>query len=183
MHARSVVTTAMDRDFWQRAHELRETIEMFFRQFTGNADDARELTQQTYLRLADSDSVSLGKVHNVDAFVKQTALRIGLDWRARVRKSPVSFVPERSLPELPDPHAQPSEEVFALEQIERLRRAFERLPERTGLVFQLRRIEGLSVIEVASRLGMSPATVKRLCCLALTELKKALADEGGPADG
>ena len=58
--------------------------------------------------------------------------------------------------------ATPSEQVAAQEEQWLLRQAIERLPEREAAVMRLRLNEGLSIAEIAGRLGLTPGSVAGL---------------------
>ncbi|MCB0221495.1 MAG: sigma-70 family RNA polymerase sigma factor [Chrysiogenetes bacterium] len=72
------------------------------------------------------------------------------------------------------PQADQTQE--AREQLDRVERALERLPEEHRTVFVLRDVEGLSNVEAAERLGLSIAAIKSRLHRARLALREALED-------
>lgn len=87
---------------------------------------------------------------------------------------------------LPDGQPSPEAAVTARDELRVLQAAVDRLPPRAREVFILRRIESLSLIEVADRLGLSVSTVEKHLARAMADLTKAMADSepvSGPQTG
>jgi RNA polymerase sigma-70 factor (ECF subfamily) len=74
------------------------------------------------------------------------------------------------------PGSTPSQRAARREQAVLLADALDRLPERYREVLILRHLEGLSVAEVAQRLGRTVDSVKNLWTRALTRLRRALGE-------
>lgn len=70
--------------------------------------------------------------------------------------------------------ASPSQAAIAGEQIERIERAFEALPEEYREVITLAKVVGLSRAEIAEQMGRSEGAVKMLLARALAELAERL---------
>jgi RNA polymerase sigma-70 factor (ECF subfamily) len=69
-------------------------------------------------------------------------------------------------------------DYYEAEVYDRLERAVARLPDEMREVLVLRRIEGLSSLEVAERLGKSDAAVRQIASRALARLATSMVDEG-----
>jgi len=87
---------------------------------------------------------------------------------------------------LPDGQPSPEAAVSARDELRVLQAAVDRLPPRAREVFLLRRIDNLSLLEVADRLGLSVSTVEKHLTRAMTELTSAMAESepvSGPQTG
>jgi RNA polymerase sigma factor (sigma-70 family) len=155
------VVTAPEHGFLLQTHKLRSRVYRFFWRFTRNAADAADLTQETYLRLARLKPADIPPLSTIPAFVMQTALRIGLDWRKRRHKSPVEFRPDEQMPPDRDLHTRPPDSVDAIQELERINDVFVRLPERCRRVFDLSAIQGFSFKKIAALLNISAVTARR----------------------
>ena len=77
---------------------------------------------------------------------------------------------------LADGQPSPEAEVTARDELRVLQAAVERLPPRAREVFLLRRIENLSLQEVADRLGLSVSTIEKHLTRAMADLTRAMAE-------
>ena len=87
---------------------------------------------------------------------------------------------------LPDGQPSPEAAVTARDELRVLQAAVDRLPPRAREVFLLRRIDNLSLVEVADRLGLSVSTVEKHLTRAMAELTRAMAESepvSGPQTG
>ena len=169
----------------RQASALRDQVFWYFqRRFTkGNSHDAEDLTQQTYLRLTQSEFMRLGAVPNLQGFVFLTAFRIGLDWgRARKRHS-LHFCANATaaiaVENIADVEQMTCENASRLQTIERSQRVLDSLPPRMRLIFALHKLRGLRIQEIAIRLRIGTATVKRDLSSALYALEGAANDDDG----
>lgn len=76
--------------------------------------------------------------------------------------------------EMVEPGDRPDQVAQRGELVERIRRAFDRLPYRQREVFALRHLEGWSTDAVASALNLAPGSVKRHLFRAVQRLRRAL---------
>jgi RNA polymerase sigma-70 factor (ECF subfamily) len=76
---------------------------------------------------------------------------------------------------LPAPSSSPSERAVRRERAVLLADAIKSLPDDYGEVIILRHLEGLSLAEVAARLGRSPDSVKKLWVRGIARLRQTLA--------
>lgn len=81
---------------------------------------------------------------------------------------------ETSVPEVAAIDRTPSQEMISQEEMAKIARALERLPEDYRLVLRLSRHEGLSREEVAARLGRSEDSIRNLVSRALIRLAEEL---------
>lgn len=120
--------------------------------------DHDDLVQETYRRLLAAHAA--GRVRCARAFLFTTARNAALDVFRRRRILPLEeitdFGASAVLEEQPDAAALAGHR----QELEILAEAVRALPDRCRQVVMLRHLEGLSYKEIATRLGISPETVK-----------------------
>jgi RNA polymerase sigma-70 factor (ECF subfamily) len=123
----------------------------------GCASEAEDVVQEVFYRLF-LRAKTLREPDSLRSFVVSFAIRI-LKWELR-RKRTRSWL---SLVE-PEAYADMASETLDMESRDMLRRFYgflNRLGARDRLVFSLRRMESMTVEEVATAMGLSVSTVKR----------------------
>jgi RNA polymerase sigma factor (sigma-70 family) len=169
----------------RQASALRGQVFQYFqRRFTkGEPHDAEDLTQQTYLRLTQSEFMQWGAVPNLRGFVFLTAFRIGLDWARARRRDSLHFCASASAgiaaENMADVEQMTCENANRLQTMERSQRVLDSLPPRARLIFALHKLQGLRIREIAIRLRIGSATVKRDLSSALAALAGAANDDDG----
>ena len=152
------------------AASLAEPLAGFFRRRLGpgGEGEVEDLVQEVFLRAADQ--LTLAEEEHARAYVFRVAASVWIDRhrrrQARRADRHVSFDPDR--------HDRPGFDLACqLDARETLRvatQALATLPERTRAIFILRRIEGLSVRDVAGRLGLSTSAIEKHMVRALEHL-------------
>jgi RNA polymerase sigma-70 factor (ECF subfamily) len=159
------------------------------RRLQGKAD-ADDLVQETFLKVArdfalfqgTTEKEWLGWLRQVLAWKVAHLVRhyLGTQRRdARLERELEADVDRSSRllgQVLAAPGSTPSQRAAQREQAVLLADALDRLPEHYREVLILRHLEGLSVAEVAGRLGRSVDSVKNLWTRALTRLRRALGE-------
>ena len=136
---------------------------------TANQDDAEEITQEVFLRLA-------GKIDGIEShlhlkrWLSQVTVRVAQRYGERFRFWRKLRDPNIGIPDLLSVRADTSAED-RLAVVE-LYRTLSRLPFAQRSVWVLAHAEGLSLDEIASCCGISKATVKRRLAAATTAVKK-----------
>ena len=123
---------------------------------TGNAQDAEDVLQTVFLRLArQGDPVD---VANPSSYLYRAAVNAALDLlRARHERTNVALEEAHSTPDRPV--GRPDHVHEAAELRAWLRRAIAGLPPRAAEVFTLHHLEGLDNGEIARALGISRVAV------------------------
>jgi RNA polymerase sigma factor (sigma-70 family) len=123
----------------------------------GDADDAADATQETFLRAFRA----LGRFRGEARFrtwlltIATNAARGLHRKRERRREKPLDEAPD-----VPDGGRDGSEAASEAEEIERVRKLLARLPEKQRLAVQLRTQEGMSFKEVAAIIGSSEGAAR-----------------------
>ncbi len=141
-----------------------------------NAQDARDLAQEVYLRL-----LRMGKrdtVRDFRAYLFRIAANVLYEHRFRQREPHVSF--DSAAAEQPDEAVslcdEPYEHISTEQQLEQM---FDSLPPHYQAVFLLYMQEGLSCRQIAARLNLSPHTAKKYLTRAIARLRGATWPAGG----
>lgn len=148
-----------------------EAVFQFTRKFIGNTEDARDITQEAFIKLyerrADFDVPEKAK-----AFVYTTAHNRCLDY-LRHKKIEQEYAKEmlEETEEAEEPRFL--QEVTYQETLRMLHEAIDRLPKQTRQVI-LESLDGKSNPEIAEALDISPNTVKALKRNAYQFLRNAL---------
>lgn len=94
------------------------------------------------------------------------------DFRKRFRGTARRTVSGDISPRLADPGPSPSAELVVREELDRVRRALERLPEEQRAVILLRGQQNLSFAEIGQRLGRSEDAVRMLYRRGIEKLRR-----------
>jgi RNA polymerase sigma-70 factor (ECF subfamily) len=123
---------------------------------TGNAQDAEDVLQTVFLRLArQGEALSMA---NPSSYLYRSAVNAALDLlRARRERPSVALEEAQGSPD--GPAGRPDRVHEAAELRAWLRRAIAALPPRAAEVFALSHLEGLENKEIARTLGMSRVAV------------------------
>jgi RNA polymerase sigma-70 factor (ECF subfamily) len=140
---------------------------------TGSAQDAEDVLQTVFLRLARREEAALPQ-ENLSSYLYRSAVNAAFDvLRARQRADTVDLdVVEGSLSQ--DEALGPERAHQGAEVREKLRRALGRLNAKHAEVFMLRYLEGYANNEIARMLGVSRITVAVVLHRVRQRLKKDL---------
>ena len=156
---------SLDELYRSQAPRLRR----FFSRKTGNVE-ADDLVQDAFARYADRLDRDLEHVEEPEAYLTTVAVnllrnRVKLAVR-RAETQHEAFDDERTLGCDPTVHLEQRDEL------RRLDAAVQRLRPRTREVFLLKRVEGMTYIQIAEQVGMSVKGVKKQMAKALFELRR-----------
>jgi RNA polymerase sigma-70 factor (ECF subfamily) len=123
----------------------------------GSKSDAEDLVQDTFARLLRAVK-GIREPGSLRSFVYSCGVRaLKSQLRRRHLRAWLSFDAPDSMVDLR--HATP--DVEAREVLKRFYALLDRLSPRDRLVFMLRRVEAMTVEEIAENMAISPSTVKR----------------------
>ena len=152
--------------------EVRRWLGRYTR--TLRADDIDDLIQEAYARLWSADFT---RIRDGRTFLYSVVRNILQDQLRRARVVQIECVAEIDALDI-DEAPGPERWVSAHQQYEQLLRVLEKLTPQRLVVYQLRKFEGLSLREIALRLGIAEKTVENLLGLAQAQVMKALFAQG-----
>lgn len=142
--------------------------------FLGNEEDARDATQETFLRMRKYLR-SFRPEHDFHAWLYRITINVCRDAarKRRPRDESLSSLKEagRGAAVELTANANAEESVMRAQQLEMIRRALDTLPEKERAALILRDMQGLSTEEVAHALGSRPATVRSQISTARAKVK------------
>ncbi len=159
-------------------HRLHPKLVAAFRRQDATPDEARELTNETFLRTHRSLGNFEGR-SELDTWVLSIAKTVWLQHR-RDRRRLKRYAPEVAIEaaafEIPDRRKNPEEEVIDSSQLAWTRRAIQRLPEamREPLYLYL---DGRKYREIARQLDISESRVASLIHQAKQKLHREAAEQ------
>lgn len=131
-------------------------------------EDIEDVIQESYCRFAGLANVD--HIEKPDAYFFQTARSLVI--RRAARQKIVPFVPIVDENHRDD-NPTPERAAGARLELQRVLALLEQLPERRRQIFSLKRIEGLSQREIATRMNVSENVVEHEIALGLADLKRA----------
>jgi len=152
--------------------EVRRWLGRYTR--TLRAEDIDDLIQEAYARLWSADFTRIRDGRTFLYSVVRNALQDQLRRARVVQIECVAEIDALDIDEAPGPERW----VSAHQQYEQLLRVLETLTPQRLAVYQLRKFEGLSLREIALRLGIAEKTVENLLGLAQAQVMKALFAQG-----
>lgn len=133
---------------------------------------AADFTQELFLRLAELPAIEA--IGNVRSYLYQAARNLVIDhFRKEDRQQTYSSAPEE-LGEIPADVTLVDDALSARQELLRLQKAMQALPQRTQLVFFSNKVEGLTYAQVAHRLNISESSVQKHLAKALLHVMKCL---------
>lgn len=159
------------------SREFRGSLLRYFGRRTKDTGDLEDMVQEVFIRLLRRGGTSDLERQNLNAYVFETASSVLKD---RLRRAVVRHSTEHE----PFDRDRHSGEDFSPEHVllgrERLAQATAillELPERTRVIFVLRRLEGMRFHDIAARLGISVSAVEKHMQRAVAHLMRRI-DQG-----
>jgi RNA polymerase sigma-70 factor (ECF subfamily) len=141
------------------------------RRLTSSADEARDLVQETFLKIAEQSGKSRGSIANEEAWLVRVLINIRRDqWRKtatrkRLDEARIDTMPFRRT------DADPESALIARNTVWR---ALDKLPQRRRAVIAMHELDGMQISAIASILGISAITARWHLSKGLKELSKLL---------
>lgn len=152
------------------SRDFRGSLLRYFGRRMRDQSDVEDMAQEVFVRLIKRGGTSALERENLHPYVFETASSVLKD---RLRKRVTHHADAHE----PFDHTRHSDADFSPEHVllgrERLARTTAlllELPERTRVIFLLRRLEGLRYQDIAARLGISVSAVEKHVQRAVTHL-------------
>lgn len=161
---------------WVAAHilphepELRGWLRRSLRALGEN--DVDDVIQEAYARIWSGD---FSTVRNGRAYLYSTVRHLLAEYARRSRIVPIELLGEIDSLNIISEEPGPDRQVGARQELARLRRVVARLPPQCRRVFELRKLDGLSLSDVAREMSLSTKTVENHLTRALSRIGDALA--------
>ncbi|HTQ03075.1 MAG TPA: sigma-70 family RNA polymerase sigma factor [Polyangiaceae bacterium] len=168
----------VEKDTWAAAeawHRFAPMVLTTAERALGSKSDAEDLAQEVFVRVL-RNVMTLRHPASLRSFVYSITIRtLKSELRYRRVKAWLSFGPTETLAELD--HSTP--DLEARELLQKFYAMLDRLSARDRLAFVLRRVECMTVEEIAAAMELSPSTVKRSLAHASARLARWI--ESAPA--
>lgn len=127
--------------------------------FTANREDAADLVQDTYVKLYGLDTWRT--LDDPRAYTLTMVRNLAIQRLRHARVVDIRHVARLDALELSDDAPDAQREVIGREQLRRLLKAVDRLPERCRQMIILRRFEERTPMEISRLLGLSLSTLEK----------------------
>jgi len=159
--------------------QRRTALERYVRRLLGNSDDAADVAQEAFLRIYAAE---LGGQTPVSEALLYTAARnLALSELRKRTSRATDAMGDMSELGVEASGADPELIASNKQMILAIEAAMACMPPRCLEVFRLRKLEGLSHIEIGERLGLSTKTVERHVTIALKFCHQALVENRSPS--
>jgi RNA polymerase sigma factor (sigma-70 family) len=157
---------------------LEPALMRLLRRHWRHTDEWSDLRQDIYVRLYESAARD-GLPNQTPAYVFACARHLIIDRARRAQVVPIDVVAElEALADLPSNDFTPERLASGQDELRLLQAALDDLPPRCREVVALRKIEGLSQSEIATRLGITEGTVEKQVTLGVRALAQSLISQG-----
>jgi RNA polymerase sigma-70 factor (ECF subfamily) len=168
----SIVTNEDQAALERLGRDFRGSLLRYFGRRTRDRADLEDMVQEVFVRLIRRGGTSALERENLNAYVFEVASSVLKD---RVRKRITRHVDAHE-PFDRDKHTgedfSPEHVLMGKERLARATAVLLELPERTRVIFVLRRLEGMRFNDIATRLGISVSAVEKHTQRAVTHLMR-----------
>jgi RNA polymerase sigma factor (sigma-70 family) len=169
----------MDRDLenWFVSAILphQAALTRYLKRVCRSSSEIPDLRQETYVRVWESATKSRPRFPKT--FLFRTARNLVIDKFRREQVVSIGYTPDGISLDLLD-ELTPERRLAARQDLQRLTRAFESLPEKTRSVIWLRRVAGLSQREAAASLGIDESALEGRMTRGMRSLAEAVVPSG-----
>jgi len=176
------VAREQDRDAFRRLFDRYYTrVFVFIQRRVEDNELAREVTSDVFMEVWSNAASFRGEskisswIFGIARFKCLEAIRS----RSRFKRSRVVATDDDVISQVPDAHAPASQQLDARQDLRRLARLMQRLPDDQRQALELTVLDGLGIDEVAARQAVSRDTVKTRVSRARRSLRRML----GPMEG
>lgn len=142
-------------------------LQGWLRRKLGNACDAADLAQDTFLRLLTAPAAEVPVLREPRAYLATVARRLLIN---HLRRQSLEQAYLQALAVLPEAQApSPEQQWLILEALQAVDAMLDGLPPKVRTVFILSQVEGLSYAAIAEQMGIGLRSVKRYMAQAMAE--------------
>ncbi|HEV2561784.1 MAG TPA: RNA polymerase sigma factor [Rhizomicrobium sp.] len=152
-------TSALQDWFVREVLPLEAALMQFLRRSSRNRSEADDLRQEVYVRICEAAQNEIPVPAR--PFVFTVARNLLIDRARREQIVSIEAVADLGALEIVADEPEPDRSVIARQQLRRLQSALDRLPGRCRQAVILRKIDGLSYREIATRMGIAEDTVSK----------------------
>jgi RNA polymerase sigma factor (sigma-70 family) len=167
--------TARADAFTRQAAAMRSPLLVYFRRRVRDASDVEDLVQEVFLRLTVRGTPD--RLDGANGYIFQTAASVLAD---RHRRRTVRHADDHIMLD-PDEHGEadfdPHRIAVGKQALHAAAAALLTMPERTRVIFLLKRLDGLRHQEIATRLGISVSAIEKHVVRAMEHLMAYAGDE------
>ncbi|MBB3771273.1 MULTISPECIES: RNA polymerase sigma factor [Ancylobacter] len=153
--------------FSSHSRELRT----YLQRRLGDGHTASDLMQDTFLNVLERPETC---IQDIRAYLYAIARNLLVNHHKQERRRRTQTLAPEAFAQMVDDRPSPEEIVDSRLQLERLHGLVREMPVRTQEIFVLSRIEGLTQIEVARRLGISESSVQKHLAVAIAHMTRRL---------
>jgi RNA polymerase sigma-70 factor (ECF subfamily) len=139
--------------------------------YTKSKETAQELVQDVFLKIWIKRA-ELARIENLENYLFISARNLIMNY-FRSQKRNAAFL-ERLAKHFSEAALDPQDQLIRKESLTIINNAVNSLPEQQRTVYNLRRNEGLSIEEIATRMAISPNTVRNHMNAALRSVREKL---------
>lgn len=136
---------------------------------------AEDVVQEAWLRFSRQDSDA--DIRHPASYLYRIVRNLSLDQARRTATEKAQPGGDEMLAELPSSTASPEQTITQQDELAAINRALEALPERTRLAFEMHRLGGFTLQQVAAHLNVSVSLVHQLVHDALRHCMAQLEDD------
>jgi RNA polymerase sigma-70 factor (ECF subfamily) len=151
--------TELEFDAWfaREVLPLEAALMQFLRRSYRDEGELEDVCQDAFIKVYEAARAERPKA--IKPFVFTIARNIVIDRARHARIIPIEAALDLDALEIASDEPGPERTAIARDELKRLQAALDRLPKRCREAVVLRKIEGLSMREIASRMGISIKTV------------------------
>ena len=148
---------------------LSPELTRYLRRRLDDRHRAPDLMHDAFVRMAEQP---IAKVQDARSYLYQIARNLLLDHKKQEVRRKTAAVPHEALSDVADDVPSPEDATDARLRLVRLQAVIAQLPFKTQQIFVLRRVDGLSYIEIARYLGISESSVEKHLAAAVQHLAR-----------
>ena len=162
----------VEEEFRKAVIEYRERIYLMILKYVRNREDARDLTQDTFVKAYKSLGSFRGE-SGLYTWIYKIAVNLAINFKTRNKVSSFQSIEDHSGIYSDD---IPSDSIIKKEISEKIDGAVKRLPEKQRMVFVLRYYEERPYAEISELMGITEGAAKANFHQALRKMKVELRD-------